>query len=124
MDQCQSTVSARLYAVCRSTHRFFFACGAVEGTVIPTTTLQYDMLKLFNERRATGDVSLVSNSCGLEIKVHKLVLMTRSEYCKQQLQSRHKQFKISLRKPRINVDLPEGLLWEFVRYIYCDDMNL
>ena len=103
---------------------FFSACGSVEVTSIPTTTLQYDLMKLFNERRMSGDVSLVSNSCRLEIKVHKLVLMARSEYCKQRLQSRHNHFKLWLGRPRIDVDLSGGLLWEFARFFYCDDMNL
>ena len=103
---------------------YFSTCAAVEGTSIPSTTLQRDIHTLFQDRENSGDVVLVGNSKHARITAHKLILIARSTYCRDQLQQLVTKVNTIFGKSKIGIDLSGGLLWEFVRFIYTDDMSL
>jgi hypothetical protein len=104
---------------------YFSTSGSSESLYMASTSLQKDMLNSFLHRRDTGTVLLVGNSEEVHTLAHKDVLIARSSYIQEKLASPFGRLKQGLLiRQKIYVDLPGGLLWAFLKFIYCDDINL
>lgn len=102
----------------------FATCNTIAETGITSLTLQKDIFSLFQDRETTGDVVLIGNSKEAKMKTHKLILEARSDYCRDLIGSAISKMHLLFGKPRIEVDLSSGLLWDFVRFIYSDNISL
>ena len=101
---------------------YFSACGSNLENVFPSTTLQKDLLKLFRLRRESGDITLVGTNA--EVKAHSAILSARSDYFRQKFRKPVDKIARLFGIEKVHIDLNGGLLWEFVRFMYCDDMSL
>lgn len=101
------------------------ASGVSEAFPASTTpSIQNDFLKLFHIRREKGDITLVGTN-QIKVAAHSLILCARSTtFAKLFASTSFRMGSSLLGWHHVNVDLSGGLLWEFVRFIYSDDIPL